>query len=358
MNKLSVIVPTYNESKNVRVLITLLVEHLEGTDWEVLVVDDNSPDKTYEVVNEISRTNHRVSCLRRLDDRGLSSACIVGFNATNGEYMAVMDGDLQHPVQALLPMLQIIEESKSDIILGSRYKGGNISAEWPLFRRFISKFATIMALVMLGKNKVSDPMSGYFILKRSTYLELEKFLSGTGFKILMDILISSKRPLKIEEFPIDFGTRLHGQSKLDVSVAWEFIMVLVHQLTYRLIPISMTSFFAIGFLGVIIHFALFFLFFELFTVQFAFSQALAALCTMIINFVLNNKLTFKSLATDKSLSRLILFIFICCVGVAINVLVSSNVFEFTQTTLLSVSLGILVAGLWNYFISRLLIWSK
>jgi dolichol-phosphate mannosyltransferase len=182
----SIVIPTYNEKANILILIDRLVSILDGKDFEIIVADDNSPDLTWQIVDEYSKKDSRVHCLRRTHNKGLSPSIVDGFDIAKGEYLCVMDGDLQHDESCILKMLSDAE--KCDLVLGTRYSaGGGIEGGWPFHRRIASNTATMMARVMLGV-KVSDPMSGFFIVRASSYRRIRPYLNPRGFKILLEIL--------------------------------------------------------------------------------------------------------------------------------------------------------------------------
>ncbi|HBC88222.1 MAG TPA: hypothetical protein DCZ94_14825 [Lentisphaeria bacterium] len=223
----SVVIPTYDEKENIAVLLDRLVNILSGREFEIIVADDNSPDMTWRVVEEYARKEPRVSCLRRMQNKGLSPSIVDAFDIARGEYLCVMDGDLQHDESSLPKMLD--EAGKCDLVSGTRYAlGGGIEGGWPLHRKIMSIAATAMARIFLGV-ETSDPMSGYFVVKASSYKRIRPYLNPRGFKILLEIMyLLQIHPVKAEfrETGIFFRKRRAGESKLGIGVMLDYCLSL------------------------------------------------------------------------------------------------------------------------------------
>jgi dolichol-phosphate mannosyltransferase len=222
--KYSVVIPTFNEKENIAELISRIEKHLTDTNYQVIVADDDSPDKTWEIVAKLAEKNNRISCIRRVGkERGLSPSITDGFNQAEGEIFAVIDGDLQHDESFLPKMLKLGEEY--DIVLGTRHAdGGGIEGGWPVSRKLASKLATFAAKVILGIS-VSDPMSGYFVVRREIYEQIKEKMNPKGFKIFLEVLFWSKKScsnLRIKESGIRFRPRTAGKSKLGTKVIFEY----------------------------------------------------------------------------------------------------------------------------------------
>ena len=227
--ELSIVTPTYNEVGNVEPLVERLTAALAGIDWEVLFVDDDSPDGTAAKVEAVGAGMSHVRCLKRLGRRGLASACIEGFGATSAPFIAVMDADLQHD-EALLPrMLAILKAGEAELVVASRYaSGGGVGEHSPL-RRLISYAGNGAARLLLGV-RLSDPMSGFFMLKRELLGRSSLgHVSGRGFKILLDIVASTRPPPKLRELPFTFRPRHAGESKFNPAIGLEFLRALLRQ---------------------------------------------------------------------------------------------------------------------------------
>ena len=253
--RLSIVVPTFNESQNVPELLHRLEATLGVTGWEVIFVDDDSPDSTSIQVRNIARVDPRVHCIQRVGRRGLSSACIEGMLATSAPTIAIMDADLQHDETVLPKMLVEIEQGGADLAIGTRYAAGGSTGNWNGSRKAMSHLATVMSRVIL-RQPVSDPMSGFFMLQRTVLDSTVRNLSGLGFKILLDILATTRQPLRIAEVPYCFRDRFAGESKLDEMVIWEYGMLLADKAIGRFVPVRFLTFSIVGGLGIFLHMAI------------------------------------------------------------------------------------------------------
>ena len=198
--ELSVVVPTFNERDNVTVLYRRLEATLSGIAWEVVFVDDNSPDGTWEVVRGLARKDSRVRCIRRIGRRGLSGACIEGILASSGPYAAVIDADLQHDETQLPKMVALLRIGEAELVVGSRYIEGGSADSFNKQRAGASQLATGVARRVL-KVEVADPMSGFFMIRRDRFEELAPQLSTQGFKILLDLIATAQGKLRAVEVP-------------------------------------------------------------------------------------------------------------------------------------------------------------
>ncbi len=250
--KLSIIVPTFNETQNVHELLRRLEETLGVSGWEAIFVDDDSPDRTANVVRDIAKVDSRVRCLQRIGRRGLSSAVIEGMLAASADIIAVMDADLQHDESILPRMIEEIEKHDVDVVVATRYDAGGSTGGWDESRKAISRFATMASRVIL-RHYVSDPMSGFFMINRQTLDTVVHNLSGLGFKILLDILVTGKNHLRVSEVPYRFRDRFAGESKLDEMAIWEYGMLLADKTVGRFLPVRFLAFSIIGGLGVFVH---------------------------------------------------------------------------------------------------------
>jgi dolichol-phosphate mannosyltransferase len=217
--KLSVISPTFNEAANVGPLIEQVGKALVGTDFEILVVDDNSPDLTWSLAENLVLTNPRVRVIRRMQNPGLGPAVIDGFTAATGEVLACIDADLQHD-PSILPKMMDELANGAEVVVGSRYVDGGGTGDWNLLRRFESWVATRIAQIFLGV-KLRDPLSGYFLMRRDDFAAVRDRLNASGFKILLEIL-AKLRSQKVREVPYTFRARLAGESKLSSKVVLQY----------------------------------------------------------------------------------------------------------------------------------------
>ncbi len=357
--QLSVVVPTFNERGNVATLVQRLDAALKGIAWEVIFVDDNSPDGTTDAVRELARSDARVRCIRRIGRRGLSGACIEGMLASSAPCAAVIDGDLQHDETQLAKMLGLIESNEADLVIGSRYIDGGSADSFDNKRAGFSKFATVLAQQVL-RVRVADPMSGFFMIRRDRFEALAQQFSTQGFKILLDVVATARGALRIKEVPYAFGSRLHGESKLDSMVALDFFGLILAKLTNDVISLRFLLFALVGSIGLVVHFVALFAGLEAFALPFAEAQGIAAFCAMTSNFLLNNFLTYRDqrLKGARILQGLVVFYLVCSVGLLANVGVAWSVFDNEPIWWLAGAAGALMGVVWNYAMSGLFVWRK
>src|SRR3984893_18343245 len=290
--QLSVIVPTFNERDNVTTLFRRLETALAGVAFEVIFVDDNSPDGTWEVVRALAREDGRVRCIRRIGRRGLSGACIEGILASSAPYVAVIDADLQHDETQLPKMVGLLQSGEAELVVGSRYIEGGSADSFNKSRAGASQLATEVAKRVL-KVAIADPMSGFFMIRRDRFEPLAPQLSTQGFKILLDIVATARGELRVKEIPFTFGSRQHGESKLDSMVALDFLGLVLAKLTGDVVSLRFLLFAMVGSIGLVVHLATLFITLEIFNVPFPEAQACGALVAMTSNFILNNFLTYR-----------------------------------------------------------------
>jgi dolichol-phosphate mannosyltransferase len=356
---LSVVVPTFNERDNVAQLYRKLDSALTGIAWEVVFVDDNSPDKTWQVVRELARQDSRVRCIRRIGRRGLSGACIEGILASGAPYAAVMDADLQHDETQLPKMLSLLESGKAELVVGSRYVEGGSADSFDRQRAGFSAFATGIARRVLGVS-IADPMSGFFMIRRDKFEQIAPKLSTQGFKILLDIVATAQGDLKTIEVPFTFGSRLHGESKLDSMVALDFLGLVLAKFSNDVVSLRFLLFAMVGGTGLFVHLATLFLTLEVLGWPFPEAQAAGALVAMTSNFILNNFLTYRDqrLRGFAILRGLLTFYLVCSVGLLANVGVAFSVYDQEPIWWLAGAAGALMGVVWNYAISGLFVWRK
>jgi dolichol-phosphate mannosyltransferase len=357
--QLSVIVPTFNERDNVITLFERLKIALAGACWEVIFVDDNSPDGTADILRDAARLDPRIRCIRRIGRRGLSGACIEGILASSAPCVAVIDADLQHDETQLAKMLALLESGQAELVVGSRYVAGGSADSFNKQRQSASVMATAVAKHVLGV-KIADPMSGFFMIRRDRFEHLAPELSVQGFKILLDIVATAHGQLKVVEIPYTFGSRLHGESKLDSMVALDFFGLVLAKLTRDIVSLRFLLFALVGSLGLIVHFAVLYVALEGFDLPFPESQACAALSAMTSNFLLNNFLTYRDqrLKGFGILRGLAIFYLVCSVGLLANVGVAFSVYDQEPIWWLAGAAGALMGVVWNYAMSGLFVWRK
>jgi dolichol-phosphate mannosyltransferase len=355
--ELAVIIPTFNERDNVPVVLEQLDTALEGIIWEAIFVDDDSHDGTAEVLYELAPKHPNVRCLRRIGRRGLASACIEGMLATEAERLAVMDADLQHDPALLPKMLEILNTSEAEIVIGSRFLPDSTRAHFPSARERRSRLGNQLANLVL-KVRLSDPLSGFFVLERRFFTEVAHSLSGQGFKILLDILLSAGRPVRFREVPVDFRKRHTGASKLDAMVSLEFLFLLADKLIGRYVPVRFAIFVLVGLSGVAVHLIFLALFFKAIEMPFYWAQTWATVAAMTSNFYLNNLITYRDrrLYGLKLVKGLLSFYVACAIGAFANVQVAEFLHGYRVPWPLAGLLGALIGAVWNYGVTSIFTW--
>jgi len=356
--EVSIVVPTFNERQNVGELIARVERALRGISWEMIFVDDDSLDGTSAEIKSIAVRDMRVRCIRRIGRRGLSSACIEGMLAAAAPVLVVMDGDLQHDETKLPAMLAALGAEGTELVIASRYAAGGAIGEWDKTRAFMSRVATRLSRVVC-RQPISDPMSGFFMIRADTLDRCVRRLSGKGFKILLDIVASSPGVLRIAEVPYTFRERLHGTSKLDTLVVWDFGMLLAEKTIGRYVPVRFFAFTLVGGLGVLVHMTTL-TGLRLGQVSFSTAQAFATIVAMVFNFWLNNLLTYRDrrLRGRRWLTGLLSFMLACGLGAIANVGIASYLFESNTQWMLAALAGIAVGAVWNYAITQLYTWGQ
>ncbi len=360
MPQLSIVVPTFNEAGNVAELRDRVAAALPHVDWELIFVDDDSPDGTAERVAALAQQDRRVRCLLRIGRRGLSTACIEGMLASSAPLVAVMDADLQHDETRLMPMFEALRNADLDIVVGSRYVAQGSIGEWGRARALISRLATRLARSVL-KADLRDPMSGFFMLRREALLRsVRAGMSGVGFKILLDLFASAPTPLRFVEVPYTFRPRHSGESKLDSNVAWEYLLMLLDRWFGGVVPIRFIAFSLVGALGLGVHMAVLALLFRGFGSGFVTAQAAATLVAMTSNFALNNLLTYRDMRLRgwALLRGWLSFVAACSIGGLANVGIAAYLFQQQGGWVVPAAAGVLVGAVWNYALTALYTWKR
>lgn len=360
--ELAVVIPTFNEAGNVRALVQRLDTALKGRTWEAIFVDDASPDGTAQALRDIARGDHRIRVIERIGRRGLSSACIEGMMATGAPLIAVMDADLQHDPKVLTALVTTLErDPELDLAVASRFVSGGGTGDWERERLAKSHTASRIARMVL-KADLTDPMSGFFMIRGARFRELAPRLSGIGFKILLDLMTTAQQPLRFAEVPLQFHRREVGESKLDHVVAMEFLVALYDRLFGRYVPTRFAMFAAIGAAGVAVHMSLLGLAYGLLGLAFVGAQIVATMGAMTFNFFLNNTLTYRDrrLYGARALALgWLSFCLVCSVGAVANVGVAAFLFtEHYAYATVSALAGVLVSAVWNYALSSRFTWGR
>jgi len=358
--ELAVIVPTFNERANVAAVVERIAVALDGIDWELVFVDDNSPDGTADAAWDLARQHDNVRCIKRLGRRGLSSACAEGILSTNAPFVAVMDGDLQHD-ESILPAMLAKVRAGADIAVGSRYSGEGSSGEGlsPI-RQWGSNLATRLSTLVAGQ-ELADPMSGFFMVRRDLFVDVAPQLSDEGFKILLDLVVTAARkgtPPAIAQVPYVFRQRQAGESKMSPLVVLQFLGLFLSKLTGGLLPTSFLLFALVGFSGVAVHLSVLWLFTSVVPETFIVAQILATITAMTWNFFLNNSLTYadRKLHGLKLWTGLLGFYIVCSMGGVANISIASMIYEARPAPLVAGLAGALMSSVFNYAVTRIFTW--
>jgi dolichol-phosphate mannosyltransferase len=363
--RLSIVLPTFNEAANIGRIIERLSKLLdpEGIPYEIIVVDDDSPDETWRLATEAALIYTKVRVMRRLKERGLSTAVIRGWQAAKGEILAVLDADLQHPPEIVLGLL--LEMAKgAELVLGSRHiEGGGVS-DWSLARRILSRSAQMLGFLILPEvmGRVSDPMSGCFMLKRSAISGVH--LEPTGYKILMEVLARG-RVQWIREVGYVFRERDDGTSKVTSVIYIQYLQHLLHLRLDLIFASRLFRFAVVGSSGVIVDMGLLFLLSDPRMLAFGLtrSKIVAAEMAIVNNFSWNDAWTFRDLAsTQLSLRakwrRFLKFNAICLIGLAFNVALLNVLFNFAHMNrYFANALAIVAVTTWNFTLNRKFGWN-
>jgi dolichol-phosphate mannosyltransferase len=359
--ELTIILPTRNEHDNIRPVYDALCRALRGIDWEAIFVDDDSQDGTPEAVCRIADRDRRVRCIQRIGRRGLASACVEGILVSSAPFVAVMDADLQHDEQLLPKMFETLKtEPFVDAVVGSRYVESGSIGTWSRHRAWLSSLATRIGRSILHV-PIADPMSGFFMVRREAFQGSVRRLSNIGFKILLDILASSPRPLQVKEIPFHFRERHAGESKFDQLIGWEYLMLLADKVIGHIIPIRFFVFALIGGLGLVVHLIVLWLGLNPMQLNFELSQTIATGIAIIGNFALNNWLTYhdRRLTGWRFVRGLLSFALICGFGAIANVGIATLLFTQQHTFWWVAGIaGAAMSSVWNFAVTSIFTWRR
>lgn len=362
--QLAVVVPTYNERANIVSLYDKVAAALDNTPFEFIVVDDDSPDGTADAVRQMSRQHPNVRVVHRIGRRGLSSACVEGIQASAAPYFAIIDADHQHD-ERILPSMLARALAGDDIVVGTRYAGeGSASGGLSSTREKGSRLATRLSNLVTGQ-QLSDPMSGFFLMRREVFDEIAPNLSEEGFKILLDIIVNATRArraedgqLRIGEVPYEFRARNAGESKMSPLIVVQFLGLLLSNLTAGVLPTSFLLFALVGLSGVIVHIATLAFTHEVLRLSFDVCQITATMVAMTTNFILNNEFTYadKKLRGWRFWFGLLTFYAICSFGTIANVSVANWIYSLSPELYVAGLAGAVMSVVFNYAVSRVFTW--
>jgi dolichol-phosphate mannosyltransferase len=358
--ELTVVVPCFNERNNVAPMVARLDAAMAGIAWEAVFVDDDSPDGTSDAARAIAAADPRVRCIRRIGRRGLASAVIEGALSSSAAYVAVIDGDLQHDETRLPVMLAMLRGGETDIVVASRFaEGGDAAGLAGAWRHRLSAVAIRAAQWMLGA-RLTDPMSGFFVVSRPLFERVAYRLTGQGFKILLDLLLSSPVKLRVREVGASFRPRVAGESKLSPLVMIQFAALLLDKAMGGMVPLRFFAFALVGAVGLVVHLAVLGLCSQL-GMSFLWSQSVATGVSMVANFQLNNAITYRDqrLRGGRLWRGLGLFVLVCSVGAAANIGIARALYYSGNTGWTPAgAIGAVIGVVWNYAMSSTLVWGR
>ncbi len=354
---LAVVLPTFNERENIALVIEQLAQALRGMSWEAIFVDDDSPDQTAEVIAAHARRDPRIRLIHRVGRRGLSSACIEGMMASTAPLVAVMDADLQHDATVLPRMVEKLREESLEIVIGTRNSCGGSMGEFGPARVLLSRVGEKVSQSVC-RTKLTDPMSGFFLVRRAFLLDVVHDLQGGGFKILVDLLAASRAPVRVGEVGYRFGLRRHGESKLDVVVGLEYLLLILNRHMGSIVPLRIALYCLVGGIGVVTHLVVFLLVSRFFPGSFVGAQVTATFVAMIENFILNNLITFrgKRLRGRQILAGAARFVTACSFGAVANVVFARALLQNGVEWYLAGLAGIILGSVWNLSVSTVITW--
>ncbi|TGL54734.1 glycosyltransferase family 2 protein [Leptospira wolffii] len=374
--KVSVLLPTYNEAENIEICLSNLDRIFKKEEYEIIVIDDNSPDGTWSIVEKIREANPRLKLIRRMTDRGLSSAIVSGMSLAEGEFFLVMDADLQHDESVLPEMIRELENG-ADVAVGTRYANGGSTGKWNWIRKFLSVVANAFAKFLLPI-RISDPKSGFFAIRREVFFKSGEKINPGGFKILLELIGRYEGDLKIKEVPFHFRRRLHGETKLNNSIARSFLVSVLDLRFGKWVSSTFLLYSIVGLSGVLVNLFGFVLFeslgirdvptgFEILPL-FPASVFFGIELSIVSNFILNNYFTFYETRYEKwaAIRGFVIFSGVSALGILVQLGIFQLLFhkflprlgvpQNFEARLLCDLTAIAVAMFTNYFLNSNITW--
>jgi len=359
MIELSVIVPTYNEKSNIHKFIESLDVVLKDVSWEIIFVDDDSPDKTADEVRKIAQVNSKVRIIHRIDRHNLSSACIEGVMSSSSKYITVMDADMQHDEKIIPKMLNTIKSENCNLVVGSRFiDGAYASGGLSNTRANGSKLAIWMSQFIIKPIQLNDTMSGFFMFERQLFAKYANSFSKDGFKILLDFVMCAKKEIKLKEIGYSMRARYSGDSKMDHRIVLNYLQLLIAHSIGKVLPVRFILYVLVGSSGLLLHLLNLFIFYKIFSFDFYTSLLIAAIISMTSNYLINNILTFRDrmLRGIQLLYGLFSFYIVCGIGAWGNITMASQLFEYDVPWMIAGLAGAMISSVWNYSVSSKLTW--
>ena len=360
---ISIIIPTYNEYKNLPKLLDKLLNINTLYEKEIIIVDDNSSDGTSYLARNYSQIDRRIRLISRLGRSGLSSAIKEGCLCASGDLIVVMDADGQHEPKTIINGLKMFDNENIDIIIGSRFLEESIIQGLSLKRESGSTIANFLARFTLPRKykDLTDFMTGFIILKRDSCIKFIERIDVNGFKFLYELLSLSKGKLTIKEIPLIFGSREFGRSKLDIAVVWDFLISLIHTFFGRLIPRRAFSFALVGLIGIFVQMITIYFLLWLTNVEFQKVLPIGVIFAATSNYIINNILTFRSnkLSGKEFYFGLLKFLLVASLPIIANVGVANLFYDqLSSNTFIAQLAGIFVVFIWNYAASSKVVWKN
>jgi dolichol-phosphate mannosyltransferase len=362
---LSVVLPTYNESAHIDAIVEQLMavlNNIPALRYEIIIVDDDSPDRTWQKALQLSQKFPQIRAIRRQDQRDLSAAVLRGWQVARGDVFAVMDADLQHPPETIPELWRAIRRGADLAIASRNIEGGGVS-DWTLPRRIVSRCAQLLGLVVLPEvtGKVSDPLSGYFMVRRSALEGRE--LHPLGYKILVEVLARGTVE-KISEVPYVFRETPHRPSKHSAAVSAQYLQHLIRIRIYLLKNSTFLRFCIVGASGTLIDTAMLFLLSDPRTLNWNLtgSKIIAAELALTNNFIWNDLWTFGKFSSRQNTfrqraRRFLKFNLLCSVGIILNLIILNIGFKvFHMNRYIANLSAIFIVTFWNYNTNRKLSW--
>lgn len=355
MFKCSIIVPTFCERENIKILIEKLYFVLgdDFLNYEIIFIDDDSPDDTISSIKEMGFSNSNIKYIFRIGRSGLSSAVVEGIVSSNSDCQIVIDADLQHDLTMIPKIYSLLQENNQLVICGRDF---NQIQGLSLSRQYLSKFGNYLLNFSLPK-KIQDPLTGFFGINKVFFDSIVRKLDPTGFKILYEILTFSKN-VNIIEIQAKFFERQFGESKLNLSILLDAFELFLNKTLGKFVPIKFFIFCIVGLIGAFLNLSILFIFFVSFKIDFLFSQMVATFFAIILNYFNNSIITYRHSKKRISFVNLLKFVIICSFGASLNLLISYSLFNNYNTWWISGFVGLLVGSVWNFSISRYIIWVK
>ncbi len=348
---ISVIIPTFCEADNLIPLIQAIDDVLSSQNYEVLLMDDNSPDNSAEITQQLSQ-NYPLKLITRLHNHGLALAVIDGFKQAQGDYIVVMDADLSHPAKTIVEMVDLLATNRADFVIGSRFvKGGKIDGSWHLGRHLNSKIATFLSSLLV---KAKDPMSGFFAFRKIDCPPL-KNLNPIGYKIGLELMVKGNFK-HIVELPIFFKKRTFGKSKLNTKEQWNYLRHLhrLYQFAYPRLS-ELFQFGLVGLNGMVVDLCVYLLAQWLFASPHMIARIVSFWFAASANWLFNRKTTFKTRLRKPKIKQWLAFISTSSLGFVVNVgsyyLLTTQILFFYHYPLIAFFIGIGLGFFLNFLLA-------